>query len=90
MKHTCHLPGCAAVCPPRWLFCSVHWSMVPPTTQREVYRTVKLRGPYVDASWAPWWRAQAEATDVVLERLGRPEPWLLEKATAFADRLEAR
>lgn len=65
MKHTCHLPGCAAACPPRWLFCSVHWSMVPPTTYCE-----------------------AQATDAVLWTLGRPEPALLEKAMAFADKLE--
>lgn len=90
MKHTCHLPGCAAGCPPRWLFCRGHWAMVPPSIQREVYRTVKLRGPSVDASWAPWWRAQAQATDVVLTKLGAPEPWLLEKAEAFASKLESR
>ena len=34
---------------------------MPVDLQDEVYRTVKLRGPDVDASWAPWWRAQAKA-----------------------------
>ena len=29
--------------------------------QTEVNRTVGLRGPRVDATWAPWWRAQAKA-----------------------------
>lgn len=28
---------------------------------REVYRTVRLRDKTVNATWAPWWRAQAEA-----------------------------
>jgi len=41
--------------------CLRHWATVSPGTQREVYRTVKLREEDVGASWAPWWRAQAKA-----------------------------
>jgi ribosome-binding protein aMBF1 (putative translation factor) len=41
--------------------CRTCWALVPPDLQREVYRTVRLRGPDADASWAPWWRAQARA-----------------------------
>jgi hypothetical protein len=41
--------------------CRECWSRVPANLQSEVYRTVKLRGPDVDDSWAPWWRAQARA-----------------------------
>lgn len=61
MTHHCHALGCKAACPPRWLMCRPCWSKVPPDLQREVYRTVKLRGPDCDATWAPWWRAQARA-----------------------------
>lgn len=41
--------------------CRTCWARVPPALQAEVYRTVKLRGPDVDGTWAPWWRAQAKA-----------------------------
>lgn len=61
MRHHCHALGCVAACPPRWLMCKPCWSRVPASLQAEVYRTVKLRGPDVDATWAPWWRAQAKA-----------------------------
>lgn len=70
--HTCHLPGCLSACPPRHLFCASHWAMVPRSIQTRVYATVKKRGKHVDASWAPWWRAQAEATAAVLRKT-RPE-----------------
>src|SRR5271166_4951091 len=58
--HHCHALGCKSSCPPRWLMCRSCWVQVPPDIQAEVYRTVKLRGSHVDASWAPWWRAQAQ------------------------------
>ncbi len=61
MSHGCHALGCKLACPPRWLMCRSCWANVPPALQAEVYRTVKLRGPDVDATWAPWWRAQARA-----------------------------
>lgn len=64
--HTCHLPGCLSACPPRHLFCASHWALVPRKIQSKVYATVKKRGKFIDASWAPWWRAQAEATAAVL------------------------
>ncbi len=41
--------------------CRQCWGLVPIDLQKEVYRTVKLRGQLIDASWAPWWRAQAKA-----------------------------
>src|ERR1041385_2548742 len=59
--HHCHALGCNRQCPPRWLMCRPCWSKVPRELQDEVYRTVGLRGPHCDASWAPWWRAQAKA-----------------------------
>ena len=68
--------------------------MVSAPTQREVYRTVKLRDKgAVNATWAPWWRAQAHATDEVLDKLYPDDPKvakLLAKDMAFADQLEAR
>lgn len=68
LAHTCHIPGCETPCPPRHLFCGTHWAMVPRDLQDEVYATVKKRGRYIDASWAPWWRAQAKATAAVLRK----------------------
>ncbi len=59
--HHCHALGCKRACPPRWLMCRQCWALVPPDLQAEVYRTVRLRGRVIDASWAPWWRAQARA-----------------------------
>lgn len=41
--------------------CGPCWSLVPVDVQVEVYRTVGLRGRSIDATWAPWWRAQARA-----------------------------
>ncbi len=94
MKHTCHLPGCSAGCPPAHLFCRKHWMMVPVDLKAEVNRTVKLREKTaVNASWAPWWRAQALATVDVGKRVhpGTDEAadrWLA-KEMAFAEKLEA-
>lgn len=61
MNHHCHALGCKQDCPPRWLMCRECWAAVPPDLAAEVYRTVKLRGKCIDATWAPWWRAQAKA-----------------------------
>jgi hypothetical protein len=98
MTHHCHAPGCKRPCPPRWLMCRECWATVPDAMQREVCRTVKLRGPYCDASWAPWWRAQAHANHaaaVARERsAGRPrdprgDRWLA-RELAFADELDRK
>jgi len=93
LKHTCHALGCKAGCPPAHLMCGPHWAQVPPAMQREVYRTVKLRGPACDASWAPWWRAQAKAIHHVA-MLQEPNEakgarWLAHELQV-ADTLEAR
>jgi hypothetical protein len=62
IKHHCHALGCSAACPPRWLMCKPCWRLVPQDLADEVYRTVVLRDKrVVDATWAPWWRAQAKA-----------------------------
>lgn len=91
-RHTCHLPGCEVACPPRHLYCRAHWDRVPRELQEAVYATVKLRNPEaVDASWAPWWRAQAQATAAVLRQLDHPEERigrLLRRAEDFAATLE--
>lgn len=72
--------------------CGSCWAQVPRDMQDEVYRTVKLRGRACDASWAPWWRAQARAIHHVA-MLKAPSPkgalWL-KRELAFADRLETR
>lgn len=91
MKHTCHLPPCKKVCLSRHLFCREHWAMVPTELQKAVYDTVGKRGKCVDASWVPWWRAQAAATVFVL-RITHPSYKdridKLEKREAdFADKL---
>lgn len=91
MSHHCHALGCKVACPPRWLMCRSHWSQVPPDLQREVYRAVRLRGPDVDETWAPWWRAQARAIHHVAmlttPDAERGQRWL-DRELAFADRLE--
>ena len=97
MGHRCHVPKCATACPPRMLMCAKHWRMVPGDVQHEVYRTVGKRGKCVDASWAPWWRAQAKAIDAVLRREHAEKPEvisycdkLIAKELAFANTLESR
>lgn len=61
-KHHCHAMFCPKACPPRMLMCPTCWAMVSPETQREVYRTVKLRDMSgCDHTWAPWWRASHTA-----------------------------
>lgn len=85
--HRCHLPGCRTVTNPRALFCKPHWAMVPAELAREVYATVGKRGPRVDATWAPWWKAQAQAaaTLAVLRKLHTSD-----EALAFIARYEKR
>lgn len=70
--HHCHALGCTASCPPRHLMCEGHWAMVPAELQTEVYATAKARGPYADATWAPWWRASHRAIHAV-RLLERPD-----------------
>jgi hypothetical protein len=93
MKHRCHALGCANPCPPRMLMCRACWGQVPKALAAEVYRTVGLRGARVDATWAPWWRAQAQAIAHVAH-LREPNEErrdaYLARAMAFADSLEAR
>lgn len=94
MKHTCHLPICKAACPPAHLYCRAHWSMVPADLKDEVYRTVRMRGRNVDKTWAPWWRAQAEAEAALLRKLVPQDEariaFRLAKAHRFADEIEGR
>ena len=73
--------------------CAPCWRKVPAALAAEVYRTVGLRGPHCDASWAPWWRAQAKAIAHVaflrepnVEKRDR----YLKHAMDFADTLESR
>ncbi len=92
-EHHCHALGCKAACPPRWLMCRACWSKLPADLAAEVYRTVSLRGNVVDATWAPWWRAQAKAIAYVAH-LKEPNEArrdaYLRKEMAFADKLESR
>jgi hypothetical protein len=91
VSHHCHALGCKAACPPRMLMCRACWSKVTPDLQAEVYRTVKLRGPCCDKTWAPWWRAQARATAhvafLVSPDVARRDHYL-NRELSFADRLE--
>jgi hypothetical protein len=82
VKHHCHAMGCRTACPPRHLVCGKHWAMVPADLQKLVYRCAAQRdGSAIDASWAPWWRAQARAIHAVLDRV-------LLREMAFSMRLE--
>ena len=68
------------------------WRHVERATQLAVHRTVKLRGPKVDATWAPWWRAQAIARAEVAKATGVPmdvDAWLTAQMT-FATNLERK
>lgn len=95
-EHHCHALACKAPCPPRWLMCRSCWALVKPETQAEVYRTVVLRGRTINATWAPWWRAQARAIAEnaaargVVFRNERTIDDYLAKELAFADSLEGR
>lgn len=92
MSHHCHRLGCKAACPPRWLMCKPCWSLVPADLQAEVYRTVGMRGTSVDATWAPWWRAQARAIAHVaniVEPNADKFAAYIRRAMDFADRLES-
>jgi len=96
MNHHCHMPTCTAKTPPRMLMCAKHWRCVPADVQRDVYATVGKRGKCVDATWAPWWRAQARAIDAALRAESSNTAWnaqadrLLAKELAFAETLEAK
>lgn len=94
LAHHCHALGCKSKCPPRWLMCRSCWDKVPRDMQNEVYRTVKLRNiNSCDATWAPWWRAQAYAIHY-LAMLKEPDKekgarWL-NRELSFAESLEKR
>lgn len=66
--------------------------MVPRDVQQEVYRTVRLRDESVNASWAPWWRAQAEAIHEVGMKCdpGDGCERYYAREMAFAKRLESK
>jgi hypothetical protein len=72
MSHRCHALRCSTQCPSAHLMCGAHWAMVPKDLQTEVYATVRMRGSRVDASWAPWWRAQAKAILFVAKKEREP------------------
>lgn len=96
MNHHCHMPTCKVATPPRLLMCSKHWACVPADVQREVYATVGKRGKCVDATWAPWWRAQAKAIDAAIRAERSDAVWiaqadkLLAKEMKFAETLEEK
>lgn len=72
--------------------CKTCWRMVPFELQREVYRTVELRGAHVDKTWAEWWRAQALAIAAVKSR--QDSKWdrraYIDREFQTADHLEKR
>lgn len=93
MAHSCHVPGCGTGCAPKYLTCGPHWRMVPLSMQAEVYRTLSMRGKLIDSSWAPWWRAQANAIHAIMVAEGRDKAacdrWLareLETAVKLEER----
>lgn len=89
--HICYALGCSARCPVEHLMCRACWAKVPRDVQLEVHRAARARGRAVDASWAPWWRAQAAAVDYVGRLSGHDESRLqtrLDLALDTAARLE--
>ena len=96
MTHTCHALLCKNPCPPRMLCCRGCWALVSPETQAEVYRTVRLRGPDCDHTWAAWWRASHQAIHEIAvakgqastpEEKAKGERWLAHQMK-IADDLE--
>lgn len=76
------------------LMCRDCWSKVPREIQDEVYATVGKRNKgAIDATWAPWWRAQAKAIHHVA-MLKHPDAEMGSKYLAremdFAKTLEGR
>lgn len=69
--------------------CAGCWSLVKPATQQEVYRTVGLRTRKIGPTWAPWWRAQAQACAEVARHHGQPNERRLQHALDFAERVLA-
>lgn len=93
MPHHCHALGCKRSCPAAHLMCAPCWAQVPRELQREVYRTVKLRGRACDRTWSPWWRAQARAIAHVaflVEPDEAKRDAYLARELGFAAGLEAR
>ena len=93
--HHCHALDCSRPCTPRMLMCGPCWSRVKKDTQREVYRTVKLRDmDGCDHTWAPWWRAQARAiAENAVARGVRSEEWAdeyMKREKRIAKKLELR
>lgn len=91
--HACHALGCSRPCPNRHLMCADCWMRVPHRLQLEVYRTVAQRHRATDATWAPWWQAQAHARHHVAKLQAPNDPsvdaWLaaaLRVAARLADR----
>ncbi len=75
------------------LTCAPHWRLVPADIQREVYATVGKRGKLIDASWAPWWRAQAKAIHAIMQAEGRDAEKLAKwfaHEMKVADQMEAK
>ena len=87
-KHTCHALRCENRCAPRLLMCPICWGAVPLNLQKEVLRTVRIRGTRIDKTWAPWWRAQAQATASIAPENIRDR--YLKRELEFAEKLEAR
>ena len=40
-EHTCHIPTCPTLVPPRMLMCWPHWKRVPSLLRRMVYATYR-------------------------------------------------
>ena len=93
MKHRCHVPGCSIPCPPKWLTCRSCWAKVPGELRTAVYATLRQRDKgAVNATWAPWWRAQARAIAAVLRTSGNSiaaEKYLT-RELAFAGHLDLK
>lgn len=71
MVHTCHAKGCKQTCPPRYLMCGRHWSMVPAKIQHKVYkhyRSFQEVDMQVTDKWLKW---SQRAIDAVAKKEGK-------------------
>lgn len=72
MSHHCHARGCKKKCPPKALMCAMHWAMVAPVLQADVWRTYRPGQEIKKNPSNEWMQAADAAIDYVakMERKG--------------------
>lgn len=66
MSHTCHVPACKVVVPPKFLMCRKHWNMVPKAVQSRVWLYYRP-GQEEDKNPSPTYLQAAKAAVAAVE-----------------------